>query len=51
VALFSYTSCEAWAPPDHPLRLIRAVVDEVLDVLSPEFDRLYARIRPPRHPA
>ncbi len=40
--LFSDVSCEARVPADHPLRLIRAVVDEALDVLSPEFDRLYA---------
>ena len=46
-ALFSYVSCEARVPPDHPLRLIRAVVDEALDVLSPEFDRLYARVGRP----
>ena len=39
----SYVSCEARVPPDHPLRLIRAVVDEALDVLSAEFDGLYAR--------
>ena len=31
----------------HPLRLIRAVVDEALDVLSPEIDRLYARVGRP----
>jgi Transposase DDE domain len=43
-ALFSHVSCEARVPSDHPLRLIRAVVDEALDVLSPEFDRLYARV-------
>ena len=46
-ALFSYVSCEARVPPDHPLRLIRAVVDEALDVLSPEFDLLYARVGRP----
>ena len=46
-ALFSYVSCEARVPPDHPLRLIRAVVDEALDVLSAEFDRLYARVGRP----
>jgi len=46
-ALFSYVSCEARVPADHPLRLIRAVVDEALDVLSPEFDRLYARVGRP----
>ena len=46
-SLFSYVSCEARVPTDHPLRLIRAVVDEALDVLWPEFDRLYARIGRP----
>jgi transposase len=46
-ALFSYVSCEARVPADHPLRLIRAVVDEALDVLSPEFDLLYARVGRP----
>lgn len=30
-------------PAEHPLRLIRAVVDEALDVLPSEFDWLYAR--------
>ena len=45
--LFSYVSCEARVPPDHPLRLIRAVVDEALDVLSPDFDTLYARVGRP----
>ena len=46
-ALFSYVSCEARVPSDHPLRLIRAVVDEALDVLSGEFDGLYARLGRP----
>lgn len=46
-ALFSYVSCEARVPAEHPLRLILAVVDEALDVLSAEFDRLYARIGRP----
>jgi len=41
--LFSYVSCEARVPPDHPLRAIRAVVDEALEVLSGEFEKLYAR--------
>ena len=27
---------------DHPLRAIRAMVDEVLRALSPQFDRMYA---------
>lgn len=41
--LFSYVSCEARVPADHPLRAIRAVVDEALEVLSGEFEKLYAR--------
>jgi hypothetical protein len=41
--LFSYVSCEARVPADHPLRSIRAIVDEALEVLPPEFERLYAK--------
>jgi transposase len=33
--LFSYVSCEARVPQGHPLRPLRAIVDEVLEVLSP----------------
>ena len=40
--LFSDVSCEARVPASHPLRRIRAVVDEALDVLSPDFDGVYA---------
>lgn len=46
-ALFSYVSCEARVPSRHPLRLIRAVVDEALDVLSPAFDAMYSQIGRP----
>ena len=46
-ALFSYVSCEARVPLDHPVRLIRAVVDAALGMLSAEFDRLYARVGRP----
>jgi transposase len=45
--LFSYVSCEARVPAEHPLRVIRAVVDEALEVLSAEFDALYARVGRP----
>ncbi len=48
--LFSYVSCEARVPADHPLRPIRAIVDEALDVLSPEFERLYATVGRPSIP-
>jgi transposase len=46
-SLFSYVSCEARVPKDHPLRPIRAIVDEALKLLSPEFERLYASIGRP----
>jgi transposase len=45
--LFSYVSCEARVPADHPLRPIRMIVDEALEVLSPEFERLYAKVGRP----
>lgn len=31
---FSYVSCEAGVPVDHPLRAIRAIVDEAIEVIS-----------------
>jgi hypothetical protein len=34
-SLFSNVSCEARVPSGQPLRLIRPVVDEALEVLSP----------------
>ena len=41
-ALFSYFSPEAMVPADHPLRLIRPIVNAALERLSGEFDKLYA---------
>lgn len=49
-AMFSYVSCEARVPVDHPLRAIRMIVDEALEVLSPEFERLYAKMGRPSIP-
>ena len=46
-SLFSYVSCEARVPVDHPLRAIRAIVDEALEVLSPAFEELYSKIGRP----
>jgi hypothetical protein len=48
--MFSYVSCEARVPAGHPLRTIRAVVDEALEVLSAEFERLYSRVGRPSIP-
>jgi len=41
--LFSYVSCEARVPADHPLRPVRAIVDEALEVLSRDLERLYSQ--------
>jgi transposase len=40
--LFSYVSCEERVPADHPLRAIRSIVDEALEVLSADFEEMYA---------
>ena len=40
--IFSYLSPEARVRKDHPLRAIRAMVDEVLSQLSRRFDTMYA---------
>lgn len=45
--LFSYVSCEARVPSDHPLRAIRMIVDEALEVLSAELEALYSKIGRP----
>ena len=39
--LFSYGSLEERIPADHPLRPIRAMVDEALKQLSERFDDIY----------
>ena len=41
-SLFSYVDVECRIPARHPLRLIRAVVNEALAALDAEFARLYA---------
>jgi transposase len=49
-AMFSYVSAEQRVPTDHPLRAIRALVDDVLRDMSREFDGLYARVGRPSIP-
>ena len=45
--MFSYLSPEKRVRKDHPLRAIRAMVDEVLTQLSPRFDTMYAHMGRP----
>lgn len=48
--LFSYVSCEARVPTRHPLRVVCAIVDEALDVLSPDFEAVFSAIGRPSIP-
>jgi transposase len=49
-ALFSYVDLEDRVPTGHPLRAVRAIVNEALNALSDDFDRLYGRIGRPGIP-
>jgi transposase len=49
-AMFSYVSAEQRVPRDHPLRAIRALVDDVRRDMSRECDGLYARVGRPSIP-
>src|SRR5205823_5354913 len=49
-SMFSYESPEQRIPKEHPLRVIRALVDDVLGSMSREFDRLYATMGRPSIP-
>jgi len=48
--MFSYLSPEQRVRKDHPLRRIRAMVDEILGQMSPVFDAMYARVGRPSIP-
>jgi transposase len=48
--MFSYLSPEERVRKDHPLRAIRAMVDEVLKQLSRRFDTMYANVGRPSIP-
>jgi transposase len=49
-SLFSYVDLEARVGRDHPLRMLRMVVNEALAALSGEFSALYARMGRPSIP-
>ena len=40
--LFSYVSCEARVPLDHPLRPLREMLDAALRLMNPTFEAIYA---------
>ena len=48
--MFSYLSPEQRVRPDHPLRAIRLMTDDVLRLLSPRFTTMYSDIGRPSIP-
>ncbi len=48
--LFSYVDLEARVPARHPLRVIRSIVNDVLDSLFSEFEALYSSTGRPSIP-
>jgi transposase len=48
--MFSYLSPEQRVRPDHPLRAIRRMTDQVLATLSPRFTKMYSDIGRPSIP-
>jgi len=50
VTMLAFVDMEARVPPDHPLRTIKTIADQVLAVLSPVFDGMYRDIGRPSVP-
>ena len=48
--VFSYISPEQRVRKDHPLRPIRTMVDNILKQLSPQFQKMYAKVGRPSIP-
>jgi len=50
VSILTFIDPETRVPPEHPLRVIKAMTDKILATLSPEFDRMYAELGRPSIP-
>ena len=48
--MFSYISAEKRVPPEHPLRPLRKMVDEVLKGMNQEFEQMYSKTGRPSIP-
>ena len=48
--MFSYLSPEQLVPADQPLRAVRALTDDALRSMSPQFERLYSTMGRPSIP-
>lgn len=50
VTMLGFIDLDKRVPMEHPLRTIKALADQALTALSPEFDRMYAEIGRPSIP-
>ena len=41
--MLAFVNLDERVPPDHPLRIIKRVADDVFDRMSGDFDRMYSR--------
>jgi transposase len=48
--MFSYVSVDERVPQDHPLRVVRKMVDEILRAMAKDFDGMYAKTGRPSVP-
>ena len=42
--MLAFVNLDERVPPDHPLRTIKQVADDVLSRMSDDFDRMYSRV-------
>ena len=42
--MLAFVNLDERVPPDHPLRIIKRVADDVLDRMSADFDKMHSRI-------
>ena len=42
--MLAFVNLDERVPPDHPLRIIKRVADDVLDRMTADFDTMYSRI-------
>ena len=42
--MLAFVNLDERVPPDHPLRTIKRVADDVLNRMSADFDRMYSKI-------
>jgi hypothetical protein len=48
--MLAFVDLDARVPPDHPLCITKALADQALAALSPEFNRMYAEVGRPSIP-